>query len=70
MNSYQIGENAGVVWRALHDRKHERNVFYPLFGSPPNDSSRIPWILRPFFAGFAYLCAALDGMPVKYRKVA
>lgn len=33
-------------------------------------SSRIPWILRPFFAGFAYLCAALDGMPVKYRKVA
>lgn len=70
MNSYQIGENAGVVWRALHDRKHERNVFYPLFGSPPNDSLQIPWILRPFFAGFAYLCAALDGMPVKYRKVA
>ena len=22
MHNYQIGENAGVVWRALHGRKH------------------------------------------------
>lgn len=33
-------------------------------------SLQIPWILRPFLRVYAYLCAALDGMPVKYRKVA
>lgn len=66
MNSYQIGENAGVVWRALHDRKHERNVFYPLFGSPPNDSLQIPWILRSFFAG---LCVSLCSLRWNAGKI-
>lgn len=70
MNSHQIGENAGVVWRALHDRKHERNVFYPLFGSPQMIPYRFHGFCALFLRVYAYLCAALDGMPVKYRKVA
>lgn len=51
MNSYQIGENAGVVWRALHDRKHERNVFYSLFGSPQMTPYRFHGFCA-FFCGF------------------
>ena len=47
MNNCQIGENAGIVWRVLHDRRHSWEELVKITELHPLElASAIGWLAR------------------------
>lgn len=47
MNNTQIGENAGTVWRVLHDRKHSWEELVKITALHPMElAAAIGWLAR------------------------
>ena len=47
MNNTQIGENAGTVWRVLHDRKHSWEELVKIAALHPLElAAAIGWLAR------------------------